>query len=397
MEKLDKNVYLLSIVSFLTDVSSEMIFPLVPIFLTTILGAPVALVGVIEGIAEATADLLKMASGIYSDKIGKRKPFVIAGYGLSTIVKPVFAISYAWEHILFARFLDRVGKGLRGSARDVMIADYTGEKTRGRAFGFRKMMDSLGATVGPFIAFILLPILLASNLPGNAYRLLFAIAVIPAALAVIVLFFVKEKETGKKASGFKFDLRGFNYQLKANLAVSLFFSLGTFSYAFFILKAQDTGMAVVLIPLVYMFYNLVYAVSAIPAGELSDKIGRRNVIILGYLVFAGTSIGFGFARNDWSLWLLFGLYGVFMAVMESVQRAYISDLAPPEFRGSALGIYWGAIGLAALPSSVIAGLLWEVPLLGVRATFLFGCAIALISVVLFFLFVKEKKKPARLK
>ncbi|MFH0818353.1 MAG: MFS transporter [Candidatus Micrarchaeota archaeon] len=395
--KLDKNVTLLGIVSMLTDVSSEMIFPLVPIFLTSVLGAPVALLGVIEGVAEATADLLKMASGVYSDKIGKRKPFVLAGYGLSTIVKPIFALSMAWPEVLSARVLDRVGKGLRGSARDAMIADYSDDKTRGRAFGFRKMMDSLGATIGPLIAFILLPILLAHYGAGNegsAYRAIFALAVIPAAFAVLVLFFVKEKENGAKIKGWKFDLSGFTPALKANLAVSLFFSLGTYSYAFFVLRAQDAGMAVVAIPLAYMFFNFIYSLSAIPAGSLSDIIGRRAVIMLGYFLFAITSFGFGFANSDIAIWFMFATYGIFMAIIESVQRAYVSDLAPKEFRGTALGMYQGAIGLAALPASVIAGLLWEVevPVFGInsRATFLFGGAIALISIVAFFSFVREK-------
>ncbi len=391
MLKLDRNVTLLGIVSLLTDVSSEMIFPLVPIFLTSVLGAPVALLGLIEGIAEATANILKMGSGIYSDKIGKRKPFVLAGYGLSTIVKPIFALSSIWPHVLLARFLDRVGKGLRGSARDAMIADYTDEKTRGKAFGFRKMMDSLGATIGPLIAFLLLPILLASHPEGDAYRLLFALAVIPAALAVFILFFVREKENGTKVKGWKFDLSGFGPALKANLAVSLFFSLGTYSYAFFVLRAQDAGMAVAMIPLAYMFYNLIYSLAAIPAGTLSDKVGRRAVIMLGYLLFAITSLGFGLAGNDLSLWLLFAIYGIFMAIIESVQRAYVTDLAPKELRGTALGIYQGTIGFAALPASVVAGLLWEVPILGMRGTFLFGGIVALVSILAFFVLVREKK------
>ncbi|MFH1470331.1 MAG: MFS transporter [Candidatus Micrarchaeota archaeon] len=388
---LDRNVQLLGLVSLLTDVSSEMIFPLIPIFLTSVLGAPVALLGVIEGVAGATADLLKMASGIYSDKIGKRKPFVLAGYGLSAIVKPMFALSIIWPHILLARFLDRVGKGLRGSARDAMIADYTDERTRGQAFGFRKMMDSFGATLGPLIAFMLLPVLLATHPEGDAYRLLFAIAVIPAFLAVLVLFFVKEKETGTRLKGWKFDLSGFSPTLKANLAVSLFFSLGTYSYAFFILRAQDAGMGIVLIPLAYMFYNLVYSLAAVPAGVISDKFGRRWVILLGYLLFAATSFGFGLAKGDLAIWLLFAVYGSYMAIVETVQRAYVSDLAPRELRGTALGVYQGTMGLAALPASVIAGLLWEIPLFGMRGTFFFGGAVALVSIAAFLVLVKENK------
>ncbi|MFH1448067.1 MAG: MFS transporter [Candidatus Micrarchaeota archaeon] len=391
MPKLNRNVRLLGLVSFLTDVSSEMIFPLIPIFLTSVLGAPASVLGLIEGIAESTANIVKMGAGIYSDKIRKRKPFVLGGYGLSALVKPLFALSFSWTHIFAARFLDRLGKGIRGSPRDAIIADYTDEKTRGKAFGYRKMMDSLGATVGPFIAFLILPVLLASNPEEDAYRILFAIAVIPAALSVIVLYFVREKESHVK-KGWKFRWGEFSRRYKTNLALSFLFSLGTFSYAFFILRAQDAGVSLVLIPLVYMFYNLVYSMAAIPSGSLSDRVGRRTVILFGYLLFGITCLGFGFANEAVHIWLLFGLYGVFMAIMETVQRAFVSDLVPTTLRGSALGMYYGAVGFAALPAGIIAGLLWEVELYGVRATFLFSAAVAFLSLMLFFVLVKEQKK-----
>ncbi len=392
MVKIDKNIYLLGLVSLLTDVSSEMIFPLVPIFLTTILGVPVALVGLIEGVAEATADILKMISGIYSDKIGKRMPFVIAGYGLSTIVKPIFAISMVWQHVFAARVLDRVGKGIRVSARDAIVADYTDEKNRGAAFGIRKMMDSMGATIGPLIAFFLLPYLLLTHAPADAYRLIFAVAVIPAALSVAILFFVKEKEDSERRPGWKLDISGFSRALKNNLIISFFFSLGTFSYAFFILRAQDSGMSILMIPLVYMFYNFIYSLAAVPSGLLADRVGRRRVIFIGYFVFALTAFGFGMASSDLQIWILFALYGIFMAIIETVQRTYISDHAPKELRGTALGFYQGSVGLAALPSSIIAGLLWEVKIQGIRATFLYGGTIALVAIVLFYVFVRDGEK-----
>jgi len=397
VKDLNINVVLLGVVSFLTDLSSEMIFPLVPIFLTTVLGAPVSIVGLIEGIAEATADIMKMLSGMYSDKIGKRRPFVLWGYGFSTVTKPFFALATAWPHVLVVRFLDRVGKGLRGSARDVIIADYTEEKVRGKAFGYRKMMDQLGAFGGPLIAFLLMPVLLSKFEVGMAYRIIFALSVVPAAFAIFILFFVKEKENAiRNLKGWKLDFSVLNRQYKINLLITLFFSLGVFNYAFLVLRAQDVGIAIAVIPLIYMFYNLVYGVFAVPAGVLSDKIGRRAMITLGYVVFAATSLGLGLYSSLLSMWVFFGLYGVFMAIMESVQRAYIADLVVKDYRGTALGLYQGAMGLSALPASIIAGLLWDVIYQGMRATFLFSAAIAVVAAVLFFFLSKMSagKEPA---
>jgi len=384
LKGLNINVILLGVVSFLTDLSSEMIFPLVPIFLTSVLNAPVSVVGLIEGVAEATANILKMLSGMYSDKIGKRKPFVLWGYGFSTITKPFFAIATAWPHVLVVRFLDRVGKGLRASARDVIVADYTDEKTRGKAFGYRKMMDQLGAVGGPLIAFLLMPVLLSRFEVGMAYRIIFALSVIPAALAVFMLFFVKEKEDAiRNLRGWKFDFSVLNRQYKINLFITLLFSLGVFNYAFLVLRAQDVGIAIAIIPLVYMFYNLIYGLFAVPAGMLSDKIGRRALITVGYITFGVTSIGLGVSSSLFGIWFFFGLYGIFMAIMESVQRAYIADLVVKEYRGTAMGLYQGAMGFSALPASVIAGLLWDATFNGVRATFIFSSGVAVVAVVLF--------------
>lgn len=399
LKGLNVNVVLLGIVSFLTDLSSEMIFPLIPVFLTTVLGAPVAVVGLIEGIAEATANILKMLSGMYSDKIGRRKPFIMWGYGFSTVTKPFFALATAWPHVLLVRFLDRVGKGLRGSARDVIVADYTDEKTRGRAFGYRKMMDQFGAFGGPLIAFLLMPILLNRFEMGMAYRIIFALSVIPAALAVFTLFFVREREDAvRNLKGWKLDLSVLNRQYKINLLVTSVFSLGVFNYAFLVLRASDVGILVAVIPLLYMFYNLIYGLSAVPAGILSDKIGRRAMITLGYVTFGITSLGLGLSNSVTGMIIFFGLYGVFMAIMESVQRAYISDLVSGEYRGTALGLYQGAMGFSALPAGLIAGLLWEVKYAGIRLTFVYSAGIALLAAVLFVLLCRggcqEKQSTA---
>jgi len=381
---LDINVKLLGIVSLLTDASSEMIFPLVPIFVTTVLGAPVAVVGLIEGVAEATANILKMVSGMYSDKVGRRKPLVFWGYTLSSVTKPLFALATLWPHVMFIRFLDRVGKGLRGSARDVMVADYTDDKMRGQAFGYRKMMDQVGAFIGPLMAFLLMPYLLSRFEVAESYRIIFALSIIPAALAVALMFFVKEKEDAvRNIKGWRLDLSSLNRAYKVNLLVAMFFSFGAFNYAFFILRAQDLAMPLAMIPLVYMLYNLVYGLFAIPAGILSDRIGRRALIIAGYILFGLTALGSGLVRDYWSLIIFFATYGLYMAIVESVQRAFISDLSDPSMRGTALGLYQGAIGFAALPAGVIAGLLWDVTVYGMRGTFLFSAIVSVLSAILF--------------
>ena len=390
-QNITREAFYLSLASFLNDVSSEMIFPLLPLFMTNILGAPVAVVGLIEGLAEASVDILKMLSGWYSDKIGKRMPFVVWGYALSTVTKPLFAIATAWQQVLAIRVTDRVGKGIRGSARDAILADYTTKENRGLVFGFRKMADSLGATIGPLIVFFLLPFLLSNgNTTESAYRTIFWLAFIPALLAVLILFFIREKEKTKPAAQSNpiKMLTSFDGNYRMFTIIGTLFALGNFSYAFLILRSQDLGLALLLIPIVYMFYNAIYAAVAIPVGELSDKVGRKPVLLFGYLLFAIVCLGFAFAPSPIFIVFLFGLYGLFMAIMETMQRAYIVDVVPSEYRGTALGAYQGAIGIAALPASVIAGLLWTFPVFGAPASFLFGAGIAIISALMLALFLK---------
>ncbi len=384
LKGLNRNVVLLGVVSFLTDVSSEMIFPLIPVFLTSVLGAPVAVVGLIEGVAESTANIFKMVSGVYSDKIRRRKPFVFWGYTFSSVTKPLFALATVWPHVLVIRFLDRVGKGLRGAARDVMIADFTTEKNRGRAYGFRKSMDQVGATLGPFIAFLLLPVLTSQFELGAAYRILFAVSIIPASLAVITLFFVREKaEASKVEKKWSLDFGSMSRAYKVNLLVAGLFFTGVFNYAFLVLRAQDLMMPLAWIPLAYVFYNLVYGAFAVPAGMLSDRLGRRRVIIVSYLLFAVSALGMGLVGSYWLLLVFFATYGVYMAFIETSQRSYIAGLAEPSRRGTALGLYQGAAGFAALPAGIIAGVLWDVTYMGVRATFLYSTAASLAAVILF--------------
>lgn len=384
--RLHPNVLLLGLVSFFTDVSSEMIFPLVPIFVTTVLGAPVSVVGLIEGVAEGTANLLKAGSGIWSDKLGRRKPFLLFGYGLSAVTKPLFALATAWPHVLVVRFADRVGKGLRGSARDAMVADIS-KKNRGFAFGYRKAMDSLGAVIGPLIAFFALPVLLATHPLGDSYRIIFALSIIPAAIAVALLFFIKEKERSRRPTGWRFEWARLPRIYKLNLAVAFLFGLASFSYSFFILQAQP-AFALAVLPLLYVFYNFTYSLAAVPVGIAADKLGRTPMIFITYLLFAIVSFGLATASGLWFV-VVFGLFGIHMAIIETSQRAFISDIVPEKFRGSALGIYQGTLGVAALCANLVAGLLWTVTIAGLRATFVFSAALAATAAILFLLFVRK--------
>lgn len=398
-KQLDKNVVLLGIVSLLNDVSSEMIMPLLPIFLTSILGAPAAIVGLIEGIAEATSNTFKLVSGWVSDKLGRRKPFVIAGYSLSAIAKPCFALAGSWPFVLLIRFTDRVGKGIRVTARDVMVAQYTTAKNRGFAFGFRKSMDSLGAFFGPLIAAALLSLFLVSMTVESAYRTIFWLAAIPAFASIVVLLAVRERKEKQRKNAFAnaghklkidFSILRANRVFKSNLLIAFLFGLSNFSYAFFVLRSQDIILAAAFAILAYAFFNGIFALAAIPAGRLSDKIGRPKVIALGYALFGVTCLGFGLAFSELLIWLFFGVYGVFMAIFESVQRAYVSDLVKPELRGTAIGTYQFVVGIAALPASVIAGLLWDYSFGSMHATFAYGAVLAFAASIMALKYLKSK-------
>lgn len=389
---LSRNVLLLGLVSMLTDVSSEMIFPLLPLFLVNILRTDASIVGLIEGIAESSADIMKMFSGWWSDKMGKRKPFVLAGYGLSTMTKPLFALAATWQQVMGVRFTDRLGKGLRVSARDVMIVESTEARFRGKAFGFRKMMDSLGAVIGPLIAFALLPLFISATDPSAAYRGVFWLSVIPAVLAVILLLFVKETEPknhNHSHYSFKASLQHLGPNFNRLLFVSVLLALSNFSAAFMVLRAHELGYGIELVPLLYVAFNITYAAFAIPAGSLSDRIGRKPVLAAGHALFALTCLGFAFSGDGLGMWILFALYGIFLAIRETLQRAFIADMVDDDVIGTAFGSFQAAVGIAALPASVIAGILWQV--YGSQAAFIFGAAIALISAVLLVLMVKEKR------
>ena len=383
---INRNVLSLGWVSLFTDMSSQMIFPLIPLFLANVLGVGKEVIGLIEGTAESTASILKVFSGWISDRLGKRKALVFVGYTFSTLSKIIFGFSTIWQHVFMGRFLDRVGKGIRTSPRDALIADTIGKKGRGKYFGFHRMMDRLGAIVGTLLAFVFLAQF------HNDFRKVFLVSVIPAAIAVLVIiFFVKEKKKineGMRKSP-QLSLKLVDRRFKIFIIIAVLFALGNFSYAFLILRAQDLGIPALIIPLVWLLYNITYAFSAIPAGVLSDRHGRRKVLAFGYALFGIVCLGFILAPSAAYAWVLFGLYGVFAAVFESVSRAFASDLATQKIRATALGVYHTSVGLAAFPASLMAGMLWRFR--GSMATFSYGAALAFVAALLLLFCLKERK------
>ncbi|MCC6730511.1 MAG: MFS transporter [Chthonomonadales bacterium] len=357
---LSPTVRALGVVSLLTDVSSEMVYPVNPIFLTQVLGAAPAAVGIIEGVAESTASLLKLVSGWLSDRAGRRKPLTMAGYGLGAISKPLIAVSGAWWHVLAARFLDRTGKGLRSAPRDALIAESCRPEERGRAFGFHRGMDTAGAVGGPLLgyAFLLLN-------PGRL-RWLYLLAFVPGVLSVAVLSrWVRERATplDHQAAPPPVALpswRSLSPTYRRYLAVLAIFSIGNSSDAFLLLRAEDMGVATLHLLLLYALFNVVEASLSYPVGVLSDRIGRKPLLVAGFGVFAAVYLGFALASATWTVWLLFPLYGLYYTLTGGVQRALAADLSHPERRATEIGAYHMLIGLAALPASILAGWLYGI-------------------------------------
>lgn len=373
---LPRNVIVLGFVSFFADVSGEMIYPLVPIFLTAVLGAPMAVVGLIEGVAESTASLLKLASGWFSDRIGRRMPLVVVGYGLATVGKVLLALAYAWPVVLAARFVDRFGKGVRGSPRDALIADSTPADLRGRAFGLHRSMDTAGAVVGPLLALALVALL------DDRLRVVFLLAAIPGVISVAILGLVHEpKRAPASASaptmGMAASFAAMDRRLLLFMAASTVFAIGNSSDIFLILRAKDLGLSTTAVVLAYVVYNFVYMSAALPIGALSDRLGRRGIFVLGLLIFAAVYTGFAFTTRGVTVWPLFALYGLYIAMTDGVGRALVTDLAPTEHRASFLGLHGMLTGIMTLVASVLAGFLWDG--VGVWAPFALGAAAAALA------------------
>jgi len=392
-KKLPGSVIGFGFVSFFTDMSSEMVYPLLPIFLSSVLGVGAEALGLIEGIAEATASVLKTFSGYISDRIRKRKPLVLLGYSLSAIAKPTIGLAGRWIHVLAARFADRVGKGIRTSPRDSLIADVVDDTIRGRAFGFHRAMDTGGAVFGPLLAYILLAIFLKYYSVSVSVRSVFLLSLIPGIFAIVTLiFFVKEKpREQRELRKLKLGFKGLSKEFKLLLAVMLVFSLGNSSNTFLILRASNIGFKTEMIPILYMFFNIVYAGSAMPLGSLSDKIGRRLTIAMGFFIYFIVYLGFArLSTHQYIyLWILFGLYGIYYGFTDGTLRALVADISRREERGFAYGLYHMLVGLMLFPASFIAGILWEK--VAPSAPFYFGALTAAISVFLILILIKEKK------
>jgi MFS family permease len=375
------NVLLLGIVSFINDLSSEMIMPILPMFITALGGASLA-VGLIGGLGDSISSILKVLCGYWSDKKGKRKIFVSSGYLNSAIFKLFLVFSKAWQHILVFSSLERVGKGLRTAPRDAIIADSM-PKERGKGFGIHRALDTSGAIFGSIVVFLLFWFM------GLSFESIILFAAIIAFIALSPLFFVKEKKREPKDIILKIGLKNLPGSLKMFILISSVFALANFSYMFFILRAQDffTGKSSVGGPiLLYVLFNIFYALLAVPFGTLSDKIGRKRVLIFGYFLFSLTSFGFAFFNSLIAFIILFALYGMVYAIIDGNQRAFVSDLSSRDLRATSLGTFHTMIGLAALPASLIAGFLWRID---PRLTFIYGTLISIVSVVLF-LFLQDR-------
>jgi MFS family permease len=370
--KLGRNVMALSAVSFLTDVSSEMIYPLLPVFLTAVLGANASFIGAIEGAAETTAALLKLASGWWSDRVRKRKPLVVLGYGIATFMRPLVAIAQSATQVLLIRVADRVGKGIRNAPRDALIAESVHPSIRGKAFGFHRAADHAGGVLGPLIAFAVLTYNLAP------IRTVFWLAAIPGVLSFLVLVaFVREIPRAPDAPAgtgpdLTLPLGGRFWRV---LGVIFVFTLGNSTDAFLLLRANQLGVPIALAPILWAALHVVKSISSTPGGALSDRIGRRPTLIMGWALYAAVYLGFARATVAWQAWALFLVYGLYFGLTEGSERALIADLVIPERRGTAYGWFNLAIGLGALPASLLFGWVWDHA--GAPTAFAMGAGLAL--------------------
>ncbi len=386
--KLPRTVLTLSLVSLCNDAASEIIYPLLPLFLTGTLGASKTFVGLVEGVAESVSSLLKLPAGWYSDHLPKRKGIVIAGYSIASLIRPLLALTTASWQVLALRCMDRLGKGLRSAPRDAMLADAAPAEARGLAFGFHRAMDHTGAIVGSLIAAWLVSIY------HDDYRQIFWLAAIPGLVTLLILIFLvqeppRQSQPAKAAAPFTFNLSGFQPSFKSFLGILLLFMLSNSSDAFLLLRAQECGVSAALIPLLWALLHVSKALSSIVGGGLSDRFGRRALILTGWFLYALIYVGFAVASAGWVMWLLFAAYGVYFGCTEGVEKAMVADLVAPEKRGTAFGFYNLVIGLGALPASLLLGFLWQ--RYGAAFALLTSAVISLLSVVLFALFVTERR------
>ena len=379
---LDPTVRALGVVSLLNDLSSEVAVRTLPLFLANVLGVGTSIIGLIEGLAESTATLLKLVSGHISDRIGKKKALALWGYSLSNLTKPLLYFATSWTLILVVRFLDRVGKGVRSAPRDALIADVTRPEDRGRAFGFNRAMDKAGGFIGVLLAAGVLHITQrnAVALTWESYHWLVLLAVLPGLAAVaIVATCVKERATAPVKISARFLWSEMGGRFWAFIAILTLFTLGNSSDAFLMLRAQTLGLSLVEIFLLVAVFNLVISATSTKGGAISDTFGRRGLIVIGWLIYAAVYFGLAYASSEWHIWVLYASYGLYYGAFQGASSALIADLVPQHLRGTGYGIFNAALGVAAFPASLIAGILWD--WYGPSAPFLFGGGVSLIAVV----------------
>ena len=371
------NIFLLGLTSLLTDASSEMVYPLLPFFLTAVLGKTPGVLGLIEGIGESLASLLKVFSGYLSDRLGSRKGLTIGGYAASAVGKAILVVASTWSVVLAGRVMDRLGKGARTAPRDALVADSAPAGSRGAAFGLHRTLDTWGAALGVGLAYYFV-----TRAPGH-YAEAFRWSLVPAAAGVCLLFAVRDPGAGRlSATPPSLRWRVLPVQLRRFLGVSVLFTLGNSSNTFLLLRAQAVGFTPAGAILLYLLYNLVFALCSYPAGRLSDQLGRKTLLVMGYAFYGLVYLGFArVAGTDprWLLMSLFALYGLYSGLTEGVEKALVSDLAPREIRATAIGVHATLVGIGLFPASFVAGELWD--LFGPAATFYLGAATGMLAAV----------------
>jgi MFS family permease len=389
--RLPRNVTAIGLVSLLNDASSEIIYPLLPVFLTVGLGASARALGMIEGLAESMASLLKLFAGYFSDRVGKRKWFVVGGYALASLTRPFLGFAGNWQQVLAIRLTDRVGKGVRTAPRDAMIADAVTIEQRGIAFGFHRAMDHAGAVIGPIVGYVLVMLLVAnSEVPtAREFVTIFLVASVPAILAVLVaIFFMRESQVPKveKTTPPKLSLRGFDSNFKKFLLILALFTLSNSSDGFLILRAQETGVSIALIPLLWAAHHATKVLSSLFGGDLSDRLGRKRLIVSGWVLYAAVYAGFAFVTQEVSVWILFLVYGIYFGLVEGAEKALVADLVRPEQRGTAYGLYNLAFGITVFPASLLMGMIWDWK--GPATAFLISAALGATAAAMLLLFVR---------
>lgn len=392
-KSLPRNVFVLSLVSLLNDTSSEIIYPLLPAFLVITLGTSTFAVGLIEGLAESISSLLRLFSGYYSDKIRQRKPLVLLGYSLSSITRPLLAFVSSWHQVFLVRISDRIGKGIRSAPRDALLASEVPPEKRGLAFGFNRAADNFGAVLGPVISFALILFIAedTNNLSVEEYRQIFLIASVPALLGLVVVAFLVKDVVPNNINTkiqIKFSLSDFDPNFRKFLFAVSLFTLSNSTDAFLLLKAQQTGVNTALLPILWVLLHISKVVSSLIGGDFSDRIGRKKLILSGWITYSLVYLGFAFADEAWQVWVLFFMYGFYFGFTEGTERAFIADLVSEEKRGTAFGLYAFALSITVFPASLIFGAIWD--LVNSTFAFVFG---AILSMCAFFLLLTVESLP----